>query len=400
MTKTINLGAVIAMLALVAISGCHRESNEQAKTTVPAAPAPPPAPTPPPPAPTPPPAAMPAEAPPPEISANLTPAPTQPGDVPDSHDPGFLKRYQGSHIIAYQPRSFDQIKLPVPDPAKPGEMTTETYEGSVTRSYYRIPVGHTALEIFRNYQDAAKGVGFAIAHEHAPCKGDWRRDPSDQIYNEFTTSGFKANPFVSQNGSWAFAATDGPYCDFTAKGAKNGQAIALAVAVVEMQDPDTLDLPVKDVPPIKMNKGEVLVLVDTVVSKAVVIQMVTVKAADMADALSSKGFIDLYGIYFDTDKSDVKPASTATLDEVASLLKIDRALTLEVSGHTDNSGATAHNLELSQARAAAVVQALVSHYGIDAKRLIAKGYGDTKPVAPNDSDANKAKNRRVELRKN
>ena len=127
--------------------------------------------------------------------------------------------------------------------------------------------------------------------------------------------------------------------------------------------------------------------------------MVVVKAADIADALASKGVFDLYGVYFDTDKTDVKPESTATLDEVASLLKIDRSLRLEVSGHTDNTGSDAHNLQLSQGRAQAVVNALVKTYGIDATRLVAKGYGDTKPVAPNDNDADKAKNRRVELRK-
>ena len=72
---------------------------------------------------------------------------------------------------------------------------------------------------------------------------------------------------------------------------------------------------------------------------------------------------------------------------------------LEISGHTDNTGSKAHNLKLSQGRADAVKTMLVSKYGIDAKRLTAKGYGDTKPVVPNTSDANKAKNRRVELRK-
>ena len=80
-------------------------------------------------------------------------------------------------------------------------------------------------------------------------------------------------------------------------------------------------------------------------------------------------------------------------------MKIDRSLKLEVSGHTDNSGDKAHNMTLSQGRADAVKAMLVSKYGIDAKRLTAKGYGDTKPVAPNTTDDGKAKNRRVELRK-
>ena len=81
------------------------------------------------------------------------------------------------------------------------------------------------------------------------------------------------------------------------------------------------------------------------------------------------------------------------------MLKIDRSMRLEISGHTDNTGGADHNQKLSEGRAAAVVDALVKKYGIDPARLQAKGYGDTMPVAANDGDANKAKNRRVELKK-
>jgi outer membrane protein OmpA-like peptidoglycan-associated protein len=124
-----------------------------------------------------------------------------------------------------------------------------------------------------------------------------------------------------------------------------------------------------------------------------------VQAADMATALKAKGLVDLYGIYFDTDQTFVKPESATTLAEVSSLLKADKALKIEVAGHTDNAGSKAHNLTLSQGRAEAVVAALVGQYQIEATRLIAKGYGDSRPVAANDSPTNMAKNRRVELRK-
>ncbi len=119
----------------------------------------------------------------------------------------------------------------------------------------------------------------------------------------------------------------------------------------------------------------------------------------LAQILATTGKVDIYGILFDTDKTDIKPASKPTLDQVAKLLKDDPTLKLEVSGHTDSTGGAAHNMVLSQDRAKAVVDALVKQYGIDPTRLQSKGYGDTKPVAPNDTDANKAKNRRVELRK-
>jgi outer membrane protein OmpA-like peptidoglycan-associated protein len=124
-----------------------------------------------------------------------------------------------------------------------------------------------------------------------------------------------------------------------------------------------------------------------------------VLANDMANALKTSGSIDIYGIYFDVDQAFVKPESANTLTQIAELLKADPTLRLELSGHTDNTGTDAHNQDLSQRRATAVVQALVGQHGIDASRLVAKGYGAGKPVAPNDTADNKAKNRRVVLRK-
>jgi OOP family OmpA-OmpF porin len=139
--------------------------------------------------------------------------------------------------------------------------------------------------------------------------------------------------------------------------------------------------------------------VDVISSRQADRRMVEIKANDMAKALKDTGKIDIYGIYFDVDKTDLRPESKGTLEEVAKLLKADPSLRLEVAGHTDNTGARAHNSQLSAGRAAAVVDALVAIYGVDRARLRANGYGDGKPVAPNDTDQNRAKNRRVELRK-
>jgi outer membrane protein OmpA-like peptidoglycan-associated protein len=122
-------------------------------------------------------------------------------------------------------------------------------------------------------------------------------------------------------------------------------------------------------------------------------------AAALAAAIKKTGKVDVYGILFDIDKTTIKPESVSTLDEVSKLLKADPALKLEVAGHTDNTGTAQHNVSLSNGRADAVVQALVKTYGIDPKRLEPKGYGDTKPVAPNDTEPHRAKNRRVELRR-
>jgi outer membrane protein OmpA-like peptidoglycan-associated protein len=103
-----------------------------------------------------------------------------------------------------------------------------------------------------------------------------------------------------------------------------------------------------------------------------------------------------YGINFDIDKSTLRPESMGTFNQIKRIMSDNPDLTFEIGGHTDNTGTAPHNLSLSQQRADAVKAQLVS-MGIDAARLSTKGYGDTKPIAPNTTPEGKANNRRVEF---
>jgi outer membrane protein OmpA-like peptidoglycan-associated protein len=93
----------------------------------------------------------------------------------------------------------------------------------------------------------------------------------------------------------------------------------------------------------------------------------------------------------------VKPESQAALSEIAKLLKKESGLKVNVVGHTDNVGAMDYNMKLSRDRGEAVVKTLVTKYGIAADRLKGYGAGSLAPVASNDTENGKAKNRRVEL---
>ena len=118
------------------------------------------------------------------------------------------------------------------------------------------------------------------------------------------------------------------------------------------------------------------------------------------DALSTAGRVATQGIYFDTGSDRVRPESTPTLKEIGTMLKDHPDLKLTIEGHTDNVGAAASNQALSEKRAAAVRQALIDTYQVDGARLQAKGLGQTKPAASNDTPEGRQSNRRVELVKN
>ena len=132
-------------------------------------------------------------------------------------------------------------------------------------------------------------------------------------------------------------------------------------------------------------------------------------AADASAALESKGNFDLAeckgrfeilsragNIFFASGSARLDAASHALLDSLGDIVRRCPGLTIEVSGHTDSDGGTRANQRLSEARARSVALYLVSK-GIEAARIRSIGYGETRPVVPNDSAAHKARNRRIEF---
>jgi outer membrane protein OmpA-like peptidoglycan-associated protein len=126
----------------------------------------------------------------------------------------------------------------------------------------------------------------------------------------------------------------------------------------------------------------------------------TLDSKAMAAAIAKTGKLTLYGIQFDFNQATIKPESEPTLKEVGTLLTQDTALRLRIEGHTDNVGKAAYNMELSKKRAESVKAYLISSFQIDAGRLATDGFGDTRPIAKNDTEQGRAQNRRENYRSN
>jgi outer membrane protein OmpA-like peptidoglycan-associated protein len=117
---------------------------------------------------------------------------------------------------------------------------------------------------------------------------------------------------------------------------------------------------------------------------------------DIAGAFAKACHVALYGVLFDFNTATLKPESDGVLQRVLSFVQKDAALKLDVQGHTDNVGSDDYNQKLSEARARSVLTWLTQK-GVAAGRLSFKGYGKTLPVAGNETDDGRARNRRVEI---
>ena len=298
----------------------------------------------------------------------------------------LIKRYEGSRLIGYDSRPFDAVKLivgklAVADNGQPATDAVRELEGRHTRLLYLAPTGRSSLEVFRNYENELAAKGFTILFK---CAGEEQcESPGAELYRVLYPP-----TKALQNNELSKVALNVPaepyYLSATLSRPEGQVAVSLYVAV----DRSTAFPETKD---------RVAVLLDVVEDKPMDSKMVTVDAAKMAKDIATTGRVALYGLYFDTDKADLKQESAPSLAEIGKLLKGQPELKVYIVGHTDNAGAFDYNMSLSQRRAKSVVDQLVQSFGISPDRLRAVGAGMIAPVATNDDEAGRSKNRRVEI---
>lgn len=284
-------------------------------------------------------------------------------DVAGSEDHPDIGRYQGSEILHYQVEDYGSTVFAT-GPVRTEsdiESTALTVEGGITRIVYQVPKGVSALEVFRNFEARATDSNYEITFSGGPAEiRDYTfkyKHPVEILREAEIGNGihyFLAKKDVAGESGW-LSVLVAPH------GGGQGIRVGLIAAT----------------------------------SKAMEQQMVD--AGQMARRLQETGRVALYGIYFEHDSANLTPESKPTLDEIAAFMNAQAKQKIIVVGHTDYVGGYDYNIDLSKRRAGAVVDALVTDYGIAAERLKSDGVGYLAPAATNLSDTGRALNRRVEL---
>jgi OmpA-OmpF porin, OOP family len=296
------------------------------------------------------------------ISTNLFAQRTT--DIEGSKDYPLLSRFKGSIIEWYQVRNFDRyFILSLND----NKISNFEIDGKITRIQYSVGKEHSVFEIFNSYENSLKGSDFEIltSLNDKNCGANLQ----EQLYND-EFNGLNKLPREALN-----PGDDEFYYLAAKKNIENKNIFIVVYTAFE--------------------RGDLLVTFDAIEVQALEKGLVTVK--DLDSDLSQNGHIAIYGIHFDSGKSEIKQESTQTLKNIAEFLNTHPNKKYIIAGHTDNEGNFDVNLKLSLERANAVLNELVTNYNVKVTQLKAYGDGSTAPIATNTTDEGRAKNRRVEI---
>lgn len=302
-------------------------------------------------------------------------------DARGCRDVEGIGRFQGSSLVMCANKEFAEYTLPTGPMEKfnfdTGKATFKqqiSLEGRLVENVYAVPSGASSAQVFRNFRQLLQSTGYSILYEGK------QSELGENFGSYFETVGPGTQLF-------GYSPDEARYLAATRD--DNGAKTYVGIYVIEYADGYDRNF--------EAIAGQVLVRLDFIVAGNLNSQMAVVAANEIERRFQTDGRVDIYGIYFDFNSATLRPESWPALDQIAAYLTAHPERGMTVIGHTDNIGGPDFNLSLSQARSASVVAALVSRYGISPGRLAELGAGLTRPVAPNDTEEGRARNRRVEL---
>lgn len=333
----------------------------------------------------------------------------RPGQIPTrdaagTRDAAALPRYAdaillGAYNVAFDDVTFANAPLEQQGDRRDGKGNRVflppaplRVEGRRSRLVYLLPDGRSPLEVLRGYQQVVRDAGGAVLFEcrETECGG---------AHNRGATAGGGLGGLITL----MFPSAEVP--------SRPGHPVGCATETLGSQRYTLLALPndgghaavltytLRDVvsgSECRAWSGRSIAIVLVVEAARREQRMQTVSAAAVGQGLAREGRVALYSILFDTGRAEIKPESAAQITELAAYLRTNPEIRALVVGHTDNQGGFEYNVDLSRRRAAAVVQALTRE-AIAPSRLAPAGVGMASPLASNDGEEGRARNRRVEL---
>jgi outer membrane protein OmpA-like peptidoglycan-associated protein len=302
-------------------------------------------------------------------------------------DDPVLGRVPGSTILTAERRENDTVRVPLEriifnlQSQQFNAYRTAAAQGPGRQVLYALPVGTSLADASHYYEEKIRQANGEVLFSGAGEALDNGNDRFvDQVYRDRIPERLYHLLLLNRNNAYVAGRFN-----------EGGSEVYAQVYLFENAEERNARL---------LPKGRLGALVETVRVQPTIAEAsraVAVTSQQMASEINRTGRIALYGLYFDTNRTDIKPESRPTLEQIADLLKRQRDLKLLVVGHTDNVGDFESNRDLSQRRAASVVNALVTGFGIAPDRLVPFGVSYACPVASNGTAEGRAQNRRVEL---
>lgn len=297
-------------------------------------------------------------------------------DVADSEDHPLISRFPGSTIVYHEQVDFGEYVLPLGGLDDERNLSeSRRVAGRVTRIQYRAPEDRSTYEVYHNYESALKEAGFEILFSGTSQELSWRWTyvlyEAGGGVNSLPSDVLEKNLLMSED--------DFRYLSAELRRVEDGNVyVTLAVSQTQPADEPGMQL-------------------DIIEEKSMEEDKITIDAETITREIDRSGSVSIQEIYFDTGKATLKAESEVALEEIAKFINQESGVRFYVVGHTDSRGELDYNMDLSDSRAESVVKALVTHYNVDANRLIFKGVGPLAPIATNDTQEGRAQNRRVAI---
>ena len=294
-------------------------------------------------------------------------------DIAGAEDNPLISRFQGSTIQYYRAVKWDKYVLPYSkygdNQPWPWKKTLEL-QGQINRIQYVTSKDNNAAYVYMNYLNALK-------------KSDWEILYSGSGDDELGTESYSWQHYMFQEGlnlrdkfGSKYGFRGGNYAYIAAKYEDNDTSYYAAIYIIEQDD-------------------ETMINQDIIKVKNPDVGLVTAKL--LTEKIDKKGHLALDGIFFETGKATLTENSVPALKNIAEYINLNKDKKYFIVGHTDNVGDFALNMNLSENRAKAVMNELISKYNVDLNQLKAYGVANLTPMVSNSTEEGKAKNRRVEI---